>query len=331
MAMADDKIQIVADLASCEALWQPPSRDWRLLQDWELRRELAQLDGVEPYFITHQSGTVLPLGKKNDHLFFYGGRRYNERNGFIGSSGGERAILEFLRQSKMHFRLLSWETDPLPFVPRDCTAWDVPYNQYWEISEVGNVERWLKSLSDGTAADIAYLERKFKPVILTDVPLDLVSEFIGHTIEAIESRGGGTSHNENRPSTMFSLRYLANRGKLRAVKLQYRGADIGLGVFAIDTARKEAVYLLNLYKRTPAKASNCLVATMIKFCVERGYRLDGMRGAFALKPRYGYRPQPSYALVNDPSWVIDLTSDLEADALIRLYGRPFGATAPALS
>lgn len=313
-------MKIVRSIDDCAALWRSPSPEWCLLQDWALRLKLAEAIGMQPYFMV-SGGTVLPLGLFNDKLWFWGGPRYCERNGFIGERGNEREIMSALRDSSHQFRLLSWEVDPLPHVPHDCLRWDVPFNQYWEIDEYASENDWFCSLSEGECKSFNYLERKFAPTVIGHANIDTINDFIDHTIEA---RGGKSAHAANRVATMLTVMHLMEAGKARFLFCTYQSQVVGVGVFAVDEDRGEAVYLLNLYKKSPAKVSNCITMAIVKWCIMNGLRLDGMRGAFSLKPRVGYRPRPSYALVNDPEWKTQAKTDLPAADLILLYGRQVG-------
>lgn len=324
-------ISILRDPQACRALWTTRRSGWSLLQDWDLRCRLAAHDGVAPHFLRHEeSGTVLPAGLRGETLWFFGGLHYAERNGFAGPPGGERAIFEWLGAQDMKVRLLSWEHDPLPFLPDQLRHWDVPYNQYWEMLPDGGFETILDRVGEGTAKEFAYLERKFGPQIVPDDRLmTLIDEFIAHTIESFARRNARCTYADPhfRAMTMAVVDHFHSRGLLRAVLATYAGEAVGLGVFAEDAARGEALYMLNLYKPSPSKVSNLLTMAMIRHCAELGLKLDGMRGAFSLKPRSGYRPAPSYALVSDPAWTVRPQTDLAPEALLALYGRRFGAEA----
>jgi hypothetical protein len=97
---------------------------------------------------------------------------------------------------------------------------------------------------------------------------------------------------------------------------------VGLGVL-VETA-DEFIFLMNLYRAKPTSVSNAMLLGVARYALESGLRLDAMRGAFGLKARYGFRPQPRYAVVNDPAWKVRPQTDLQSDALLALYGRPFG-------
>lgn len=327
---ASAPVSVVRDPAVCRTLWHSgPTLAYMPFRDWDIRCELAAFDGMQLHFIVHQeTGTTLPLGEKNGKLFFFGGMRYAERNGFVGGTGGEHAIFEFLRDGPKPIRLLSWVHDPAPFLPAQCRHWDVPFNQFWTVDKATTFADHVVNLAPGHSQEFQYLERKFKPRVVTEGFAELVDRFLEPTIEAFAKR----NHTCAYADTTFMARArlfiaaLERMGLLRAMVASYGGEDLGVVLFTEDAAAKESVYLLVLYKPAPSKVSNCLVLAMTKHCLDLGLTLDGMRGAFTLKPRYGLKPRPSFAVVNDPSWTIEPQTDMPPHELLALYGRPFGSS-----
>lgn len=322
-------ISVIRDPRKCAQLWTARARQWNLLTDWDLRQHLAKFYSIEPHFIMHETtGTVLPAGIREGKLQFYGGLHYCERNGFIGSPGGENDVFSYLREVGLKIRLLSWQEDPVQFLPPDLRSWDVPFNQYWEISRPRSFATHLSHLPRSISKEFSYLVRRYRPTLADPHRLlGLIDSFIDHTIDSFARRGSRCAYSDTefRKMTMEVAEFWHSREALGAIILRTGGEEVGLGVFAEDRYRSETLFFLNLYKPIPSNISNCAALAVIEYACERGARLDGMRGAFSLKPRYGYSPAPSYALVHDPTWVVRTQTDLSSEALLALYRRPFGA------
>jgi hypothetical protein len=297
---------IVTQLEECESLWD---RGGGIFDDWALRKSLADLSGVTPHFLV-EGETVLPLGMSEGGLRFYGGKYYNERNGFLGQKGGEKRILEHL---KPPLRLLSWSVDPLEWLPE--ALWDVPYNQTW----VGGEFQDKKSL---------HLLRRFIAVTESGSDWPLIYEFMQHTALTFRGRGrDSTYENEDYIIAVAALvDYADAEGWVRLLTLMDDGEPAGLGLL-IETDL-EVIFLMNLYRSKPSHVSNAVILAAIQYAQSVNKPLDALRGSFGLKKRYGMKPKPSYAVVNDPTWEVRPQTDLTEAELMALYGREFGHGAP---
>ena len=299
----------ITNLDECKRLW---TRRGLPFGDFEFRRKLAEHDGMEPHFL--KSGdTVLPIGVHNDTFYFYGGLRYNEHNGFIGS-GNERELLRWVSGTK--FRLLAWDSDPLEFAD-EMAYYDVPFNQYW----IQRRSFWphVGSLPKKIEKEINYLLRKYEFRTVKEDYSDtrnLIDEFIDHTIEAFAKRGASCAYEKNRELTLFICDLLHRESNLSVIRVCRKGKTVGLAVLSRG---KVNTYLLGLYQKSPSDISNaCLVAAM------SWGRVDALRGSFTLKKKYGLQPRPSYALVSDSTWVKKKQTDLDESEIRLLYGRGFG-------
>lgn len=303
-----------------------------IFRRWDLRCELAGVYGVEPYFlISRDHGTILPAGISDGTVVFFGGLHYNEYNSFIGPGGGERDILAYLEQAGGNFRLLSWSRDPFEFLTPDQTVWDVPYNQYWHLPAPSVFSDICGGLSRGRARDVGYLRRRFGVKSVESKsgipPEPVLSSFVDWTIASFEKRGMSTVFKNPRHQLAMEilLNKLAAAGQLRSVIISYDEAPVGLGIFSVDPQYKRANYLFNLYRSEPNSVSTAVLLAIIDACSGKDLIIDGMRGAFTLKPRFGFQPKPSYALVRDPTWVVKPSTELSEKRLENLYGRQFGA------
>ena len=296
----------ITDLDECRHLWMQRAAPFG---DFGFRKALADQCGMEPHFLK-AGDTVLPTGVHNDIFYFYGGLKYNEHNGFIGS-GNEREILDWISGTK--FRLLAWDSDPLAFSD-DMASYDVPFNQYW----VQDIDYWsyITSLPRKTERKIRYLGRKysFERRITGNIPL--IEEFIDKTIDAFKKRNAPCAYETMRDVVMLACNYLEERGKLYVKRVLYKGEIVGLAVMVEGVPTK---FLLSLYQRSPSDISDGnLVAALTSAPI------DALRGSFTLKKKYGLHPRPSYALVRDPTWVKKDQTDLDESEILLLYGRKFG-------
>jgi hypothetical protein len=247
----------------------------------------------------------------------------------LGPSGGERAIFDHLKRTGTPFRLLSWERDPISFFASDSMDWDVPYNQYWMVRDVRSFEDFLQRLTASRRKEARYLLRRFE--IETDddggrVLPETVRTLMDATAQSFIRRGRGCIYTDGhfRETAGLVLHSFRARKMLRAVHLRHEGALVGLGIFGEAPASRRAVYLFNLYADRPNDVSAAVLLAIVRYCADRGLVLDGMRGAFSLKNKYGFQPEPSYAVVNDGTWKRGLAGDLSPDEAEALYGRKFG-------
>jgi len=148
-----------------------------------------------------------------------------------------------------------------------------------------------------------------------------------HTARSFIRRGKSCIYGDPkyRESALAMLRLIDAKGMLNCVKVSFQGIDVGLGLWAVDEKNKNAVYLFNLYKPFPNNASGAVILGVIQSCAERGMAIDGMRGAFSQKRKFGFLPQSSYAIVNDETWEIRAPDDLSSEEMEVLYRRRFGA------
>lgn len=315
----------------CEALWRGASAADPFFHDWALRAELARLCSMEPCFLVNErTGTILPAGTLAGKLYFFGGLRYSERNGFLGRPGGEREIFGYLEQEKLRFRFLSWQNDPMPYLSPSSRGWDVPYNQYWMLSGFQSFDQYLAHFPESRRKQYQYFVRKFPAGLHADCPFSeiegLLEPFFGHTIESFRKRNKSCVYEDAqfRKSVSVVLAHFHQKGMLRLIGLTFKSAAVAWAVFAEDRQSRQAVYLMILYKESPANAFSAALLSIIQYCTDRGLLLDGMRGAFTLKPKLGFRPAPSYALVNDDTWRVKAQEDLSHPELLALYNRDFG-------
>ncbi len=327
-------VRVVTDLGECAGLWCAHGPAETIFDDWEVRSTLARISGVEPHFVVDEStGTVLPTGLIGEDLTFYGGRYYAEWNTFRGLPGGERKLLDWLASSGFQFRLLAWKSDPCPHLPPRRMAWDVPFNQYWLHNPGREFEDAFTALPAKVGKEARYLTRKYtlETAAAPQAAMGRIEEYMEHTVTSFAKRGASCAYadREARESALSLCRTYAARGALRLIELRYKDADVGLVVLIDDPSNARAVYLLSLYRASPSDISNGATVAVLDYAYKHGREIDGLRGAFTLKRKFGFTPSPSYALVNDGDWIVQPQSDLDSEELRRLYGRAFGRTGSA--
>ena len=327
--MRDTVITRINAPEACAALWQAHRPDARLLDVWPLRHALAVHYGVKPFFLcAPDGGAILPAGLRGETVVFYGGRIYAERNGFCGLQTGADLIFSWLASESRPVRLLSWQHDPLPTLVGAQRIWDVPYNQYWELPAFVDLDTYLATQGKGFRKDFAYAARRFEIVAHAaaegETFLSDAESLMLLTDEAFASRGRASIYKDDadRAAVLLTLRHFVAREQLIWISVRYRGVLVGLAAI-VDDGLDPGLYLLNLYDPSINDVSAAALNGVVRYACDRAIGLDGLRGAFGLKPRYGFVPRPAYALVRDADWRVVPSIDLPNDERIRLYGRDF--------
>jgi hypothetical protein len=231
--------------------------------------------------------------------------------------------------------------DSLPYLPDGGLKWEVPFNQYWELPAFDSFETYREGLSkkiNGVRrrADFDTILARFEPakVETADWPSagPLIREFISHSRENFKQRARKSAYEDEIfvSATMEVCRYFASSGMLRTVEICTSAGPVGLGVFIEDVSKNRVVNLLQLMRSgdgIPARLAEAILISVIRHCTNRGLSIDTGRGAFAIKPRYGFAPTRAYALVRDLAWQVMPSTDLTEDQLLELYGRPVGLPA----
>ena len=330
--MAAPHCEIITDLQSCQGLWETHRQEALPFWDWELRAYGAETSEITPYFLRHkEAGTLLPLGLSGDAVVFFGGKVYSERNGFIGPSGGEAELLDLLIRGDRHFRLLSWELDPLELKSDLVADFEVPYNQFWIADPFPDLETYASTrLQAKYSKEFRYLQRKFD---YTDVSprdeqecIQLLETFIDFTLQSFAKRNARSVYQDElaRRIILKTCRKAYAENALKMTLLSYNSEPSGLAVFIDEESAKRATYLLNLYAASPSDISNGVTCAVIRYACKSGKPVDGLRGSFTLKKKFGFRPEPTFALVRDPSSIVRPQTDLSPAEIATLYGRPFG-------
>lgn len=332
-------VRAIEELQECRALWERHYMDREgPLDHWTLRCELAELSGTRPHFLldtVHE--TVLPLGKRDGRLVFFGGKWYAENNCFLGPPDGRATVFSWLKASNLSVRLLSWREDPLPDLPKEMVGWDVPFNQNWQLQTFGSFDEYLDIFDQRKRREFRYLETRSQGHVerLDGLPfVELMREvnyIADMTAESFRARGLTSTYSDPkfRRALRTVLRFFHDRGELVLFGHYVQSNLAGIGVLIEELESKRATYLCNLYSLYPRRPYNKLSAAvllnLIRYATDRGLTLDAMRGAFGHKPSFGFRPKPRYAIVRDPDWTVELDGDLSPSDQRELYGREFGA------
>ena len=323
-------VALETNVSVCERLFRDHCPTSRLLNRWELRSSLADFFGVTPYFLrSTEHNTVLPLGMSSGKICFFGGSIYSEHNGFFGPTGGERAILDALRQETKPIRLLAWKADPAPFLTGEILKWDVPYNQYWNLPAYDSFDQYLEALKPSRVDHINYLMRRFRFETVHEPNHDewdpLIDDMMLMTSMSFKKRGRASVYGDKkiREAICLTLRVFSKIGSVVITSAFLGASRVGVGIILREREAEECVYLLNLYTTDVNDSSAAVLLSVIKHASEGHLKIDGLRGAFGLKQKYGFLPHPSYALVRDSNWRILPQADLTKAELKTLYGRDF--------
>ena len=330
-------ILIEHDLQRCGDLWIA-HRSGLPFDDWELRCALAASYGIKPAFLIDEATeSVLPCGKARDALCFFGGEKYSELNHALGPPGSVAALLEAAISGEDVVRLLAWDQDPLEGVGTGLQRFDVPYNQYWVIRPTPDLAVYAEALPRKAGKELLYLNRKF---VFDETELSQWQALERHIMQLVEATSSAFAK-RNRPFALDDERHRAaalsicetafRRNALHVINVVYQESAVGACVIVDDPQAREAVYLLNLYHPKPSDVSNGVTLAAINYAIASQRRVNGLRGAFTLKRKYGFIPEPSYALVKDPRWQVSQQTDLNEEERRALYGRDFGAAGDQFS
>jgi hypothetical protein len=323
--------EIITDLEECKNLWTKSHNELLPFGNWSLRVRAAEVSKVRPFFMRHRSiGTVLPLGLSDGKVVFYGGKVYSERNTFLGPKGGESDLFGALIDTGRPFRLLSWNSDPLKLAGTSVLKYEVPYNQFWIVDPFPDVEVYLDNrLQSKHIKEFRYLLRKYEyndlnPRTAAEC-LKILERFIELTMESFAKRNAVSIYQESsaRGIILATCMKAYEENTLRMTVLEYKSKPCGLAVFVDDERAARATYLLNLYAPSPSDISNGVTCAVIRYACSRGKAVDGLRGSFTLKKKFGFRAEPSFALVRDSTWIARPQSDLSPSEVQTLYGRSF--------
>ncbi|MGQ0671753.1 MAG: hypothetical protein ACT4N2_02570 [Hyphomicrobium sp.] len=334
MTLVSTTVHVETDDNRCGDLWC----QWRKghpFDDWELRCKLAAIYGIEPrFYISLDGKAVLPCGARGNETVFFGGARFSENNGILGDFGGGEALLGSVIASGAEFSLINWCRDPFPLLSPAARAFDVPYNQYWILESDLVMEAILARVDASAGREMEYILRKFSFEIVVpgrwDEAWSTLTDMFSRTSQVFSDRGRTFALDEalNRSAAEAVCSDAFRSGCLVFIEVGYRGGLAGLCVMIDDPRNSEAIYLLNLCGSTPSKVSNAVAIAPIVYAARTGRRVNGLRGAFTVKKKYGYRPEASYALVRSEAWQIKPQTDLSAQELHALYARPFGCEPP---
>ncbi len=323
--------EIITDPEQCRNLWVEYSSELLPFGRWDLRVRAAKNSHVTPFFLRHSSiGTVLPLGLSDEMFVFYGGKVFGERNGFLGPLGGEAELFDAVVDTGCPFRLLSWDIDPLKLAGKSLIEFEVPYNQYWIADPFSDMETYSNNrLQPKYVKEFRYLQRKYEYNDLAPKSwaqcLEIIEKFIELTIASFAKRNASSVYQDRSAHEIIihTCMKAYEKKALRMTKLSYKSEPCGLAVFVDEDRAERATYLLNLYAPSPSDISNGVTCAVIRYACRSGKPVDGLRGSFTLKKKFGFRAEPSYALVRDLSWIVRSQSDLSPSEIKALYGRSF--------
>ena len=190
----------------------------------------------------------------------------------------------------------------------------------------------LERLQPKYQKEFRYLQRKFEYAELQ--PRDrqecaeLLERFFELTLESFSKRNAQSVYRDEsaQRSILKTCQKAYERNALKMTLLSFKSEPCGLAVFIDEEEAERATYLLNLYAPSPSDISNGVTCAVIRYACQSGKPVDGLRGSFTLKKKFGFRPEPSFALVRDSNWIVRPQSDLSPSELLTLYGRPFGVS-----
>lgn len=300
-----------------------------LFQEWELRDRLAGICSVSPLVACDDSaGVEFLFGLEGNTVSFFGGRFYNERNAFPVALPTAPEVITAALACGSRARFLSIESDPIRIAEATSRIREVPYNQYWVFDPPDGWDNYLSTRSSkrrkrirgffkNDAVSIQHVHRQN--------PLDDTA-----VMELMEMHDASLRARDREPASAdpvfhtclrATLDYLLKLDCLYEVRAHDGPSLVGYGIIAYRTCWRHAVYLVNFFDPAHGDASHMVIAAATKFGCDRGVPIDGMRGSFGLKRSFKFSPEPAYALVADPNWIVRVNNDLSSEEELNLYGR----------
>lgn len=299
-----------------------------LFNEWEIRERMARLSGITPILIENtENNDAILLGKNLAGYRFYGGDFFNERNRIYGSQESFFCFLNKVGKRFKPIRLLSLDKDVPSLLRAESAFLEVPYNQYWVFPRQNNFEKFLSLKSPKRRKRIRSFFKRgaihIEKISTNPLDNDSILTLMGLHSCSLEKRGIKSA---NRNLLFLQClrdlyEYLLRNSDLYEIHAKSGNETVGYGSVAIGKHWKHAVYLVNFYNPSNSDASHMVISGAINLACQLDVSLDGMRGSFGLKRAYHFKPEPTYAFVNDPSWIARPQTDLTEQQLFQLYGR----------
>tara|TARA_R110001592_G_scaffold206045_5_gene456745 strand:+ start:372 stop:1376 length:1005 start_codon:yes stop_codon:yes gene_type:complete len=331
-------VRIVTDKRECYKLAEKfYSNENMILGSWKIKNKLNNVFNPEKYAFFVENDDIIPLVIKHNTCYFFGGNMpFNDYNVIVKNQSLINEMFKHLKRNNYNFRLESISNDVFYMLGKENKQFDVPYNQNWVISDIGNFN--LESFISNT-------KRKKRNKIKRAIKL----------YEHVQIK---TVSNEE-----YTERYMNNilHMKIKAFRLRNKiniwekHPNLYIDMFAIFFKEYDCINkIISIDNKIVASYnmvissdeiflafSNCydtsieylqflvytdLLTTSITYAKfkNNNFLLNAARGNFGYKKRMGFSPTPMYAIINDTTWLKEYNKDLTQQETKNIYLREFG-------
>lgn len=274
---------------------------------------------------------AITLVVKKDRITFYGGSRHNHMTLLPNNKNLYNEMLSYLVEEGCIFQLTSIGNDVYPFLNNSNKYYDVPFPAEWHFENIQQYEMAdiLNSVHGKKRWEFKRVLRKSEEYTFKTLPFiefqDKYDLIMQRHISYFSDRGKESVWKDNEDLLFRILEYFHVEEKLliRLIECKQRPKAI----YAISYNSEEMIYYFgsSLDKEDPyitrimyfdmlGVAKKLSIGTNIA-------SLNALRGAFANKRRFGFKPVPLYALVNDNDWVVQKDKDIDPLSYKAIYGR----------
>ena len=289
-------------------------------------------------FLNNDNTLFIPLVSKNNLATFYGGIFYNENNNLDEKYCNY--IIEYLIANNYNFRLLNINTDIYNFLNNKYKIYDVPYNNKWYIDNLKNFDLTIHGelIKNKSKQKYHRIMRSLKKEndYLEDISNNYsskINEIIDIISENFEKKHKVFEWFRKKKLLLNILNYFQEK-KTLTFYIMHKTEQNNIGWFCIiNYNNKSHNILFNIINRTYENDVIILFIKMLNIINKNkdNYNyFDFMNGNFGYKDICGCDFSPVFALVKDPSWIINYNIDINKDIIIKKINRDFGCNVNSL-
>lgn len=333
--MSSMNIDIIKDKKRCEMLLD--FNDYRI-DGWRTKKILNDHYKPEEFLFFCDGVGMIPLVRKGDLITYYGGLHYNEKITITGSSTLLNFAIDYIKNNNLRLRLLSIVNDPLELLSEENKKYDVPFNQYWVFKNIINysLESLNKNWNSNFRRKVSIMMDKLPEYQIRTLNYNefkvMRSKIIEGHIAFFNKRNHKSAWEDNTELFESLTDQFMEDGILIPTVFEKRDGLIGCNILLKDDSIISHWFTTRLDDDKdwlPILLYLDALETAQKMANKESYsELDATRGAFTYKPKMGFSPLPSYAIVLDKEWEVKYSDDLSKEDTIKLYGRDFGALQP---
>ena len=322
-------MKIITDINECHKTIQNHKNS--IFDSYGYKNILNRHYDPDAYLFFVDGEDVIPLVVKNNLVTFFGGTRFFNVHTLPKNGPLLNSMLSYLKKENYRFHLSSIIKDYFDLLEESNKYFDVPYPVTWHYKQVQHydIENILEISSKNRRKSLKRIMNKIQDY--TFVTLSF-SEFESQFSLLIEKHSNYFS--ERRKETYWKgnedfllklLTYFNEEENLfiRLVKLKQ---DI-VGIYILVYNNKEMIfYFGSSLKKDDHYISQIMYFDMLEIAKKIATKttitqLNGLRGGFTNKIKFGFMPVPLYALVNNDNWIVQTDSDIDPESYESVYGR----------